>query len=197
MDSTIVCYDDGVYASPRTWWQLRYMGYDKVYVLDGGFNNWKAKGYPVSAGVPASRGQGSFAAAVRTGMFACKKCIEAALKDPDAHIIVDSRAANRYSGEYEPLYSKKGHIPGAINIHYLRNMRGAESLDFIGTKEQWAENFAPCLEKEDTILYCGSAIEAAINFMFMSELDYAPRLYVGSMSEWVGYDDTEVENSLG
>ena len=193
MDSVIVCYDDTVYSAPRTWWQLRYMGYDNVYVLNGGYQEWVEKGYPVSAEVPASRGQGAFTEAKRDGMFACKNCIVAALEEPDAHLIVDSRGAKRYSGEVEPLYSKRGHIPGAINIHYLTNMKDGEVLNLIGTKDQWRENFVECLEADDTILYCGSAIEAAINFMFLSELGYEPRLYVGSMSDWVTYDDLPVE----
>ena len=195
MDSVIVCYDDTVYSASRTWWQLRYMGYENVCVLNGGYQEWCEKGYPVSREVPASRGQGTFEENKRGEMFACKNCIVAAIKDPDAHIIVDSRGPQRYSGEVEPLYSKRGHIPGAINIHYLTNMKDGSVLNLIGTPEQWKANFAPCLEKEDAILYCGSAIEAAVNFLFLSEIGYAPRLYVGSMSDWVTYDDLEVEAS--
>lgn len=191
MDSTFVCYDDGVYASPRTWWQLRYMGYDKVYVLDGGFRGWKEKGYPTSSSVPASRGEGKFKAAMRPEMYADKDYVVSAIDDPDK-VILDSRAHVRYTGEVEPLYPKRGHIPGAVNYHYLKNMRDGESLDFVGNSGQWKEVFAQC-EGKETILYCGSAIEAAINFMFMAELGLPARLYCGSMSDWTGYAELEVE----
>lgn len=187
MDSQIVCYDDGVYAAPRTWWQLRYMGYEKVYVLDGGFNNWKEKGYPTSNGSSYPRGGGFFKEKKRDGMLADKDYVVAASSNPDK-AIVDSRAKERFTGEVEPLYSKKGHIPGAINIHYLENMK---SDSFIGTKNQWQQAFSHISGKE-VILYCGSAIEAAINFMFLSELGENVRLYAGSMSDWITYDELEV-----
>lgn len=41
MDSIIVLYDDKIYSSPRAWWQLKYMGYKNVFVLNGGFENWE------------------------------------------------------------------------------------------------------------------------------------------------------------
>ncbi|MBR0374692.1 MAG: sulfurtransferase [Mogibacterium sp.] len=190
-DSTIVCYDDGVYSAPRAWWQFRYMGLDKVYVLDGGFYGWKQNGYPVSAEPTAPRGEGCVTCSMRDEMFADKDYVVAAMGDPDK-VIVDARGHKRYTGEVEPLYSKRGHIPGAINIHYLTNMKDGEIEWLIGTPEQWKANFAPVLGKE-SVLYCGSAIEAAINYMFLEELGERARLYIGSMSDWVGYDDLAVE----
>ena len=192
MDSTIVCYDDGVYSAPRAWWQLRYMGYEKVYVLDGGLTRWKKLAYPLSSEVPASRGQGACTPLMNECMYASKDDVKAAL-GKEGSVIVDCRAYRRYSGEYEPLYSKKGHIPGAISIHYLSNLKEDSGGTLIGTPEQWRKNLAPCLDAEEVFVYCGSGIEACINFMFLDELGKPARLYVGSMSDWVSYDDVDVE----
>ena len=42
---TIVVYDGpGMNTSPRVWWMLRVMGAKNVFVLDGGFDNWKKDG---------------------------------------------------------------------------------------------------------------------------------------------------------
>ncbi|MGZ0787871.1 rhodanese-like domain-containing protein, partial [Pseudomonas saponiphila] len=37
VDSVIVIYDNqGIYSSPRAWWTFKVMGFNRVYVLDGG-----------------------------------------------------------------------------------------------------------------------------------------------------------------
>ncbi|KAB2861234.1 MAG: sulfurtransferase, partial [Bauldia sp.] len=47
---TIVVYDGpGFFSAPRVWWMFRLMGAKDVYVLDGGFDRWKAEGRPVTA----------------------------------------------------------------------------------------------------------------------------------------------------
>ena len=200
MDSTIVCYDDGVYSAPRAWWQLRYMGYEKVYVLNGGITQWRKLGYPLGTQAPAPRGQGTWTARLHPEMFADKDYVKAALEKEAAEqndtktLLVDSRAYERYTGEYEPLYSKKGHIPGAISVHYLTNMQAESEGTLIGTPQQWRRNLAACLDAQEVIFYCGSGIEACINLMFLAELGKDARLYVGSMSDWVSYDDVEVES---
>ena len=49
-DDTIVVYDGpGFFSAPRAWWMFRVMGVFQVYVLDGGFDGWKAAGRPVTA----------------------------------------------------------------------------------------------------------------------------------------------------
>ncbi|WP_025695121.1 sulfurtransferase, partial [Paenibacillus durus] len=52
-DSIVVAYDDqgGAFAS-RLWWMLRYLGHDKVFVMDEGYSAWKAADFPVSDSKP-------------------------------------------------------------------------------------------------------------------------------------------------
>ena len=46
-DDTIIVYDGpGFFSAPRAWWMFRVMGVFQVYVLDGGFDRWKAAGRP-------------------------------------------------------------------------------------------------------------------------------------------------------
>ena len=44
-DTQVIAYDDvgGVYAG-RIWWMLRWLGHDKVAVLDGGWPHWEKAG---------------------------------------------------------------------------------------------------------------------------------------------------------
>jgi thiosulfate/3-mercaptopyruvate sulfurtransferase len=48
---TIVVYDGpGMFTAPRVWWLLRIFGAANTYVLDGGFDAWKAQGLPLETG---------------------------------------------------------------------------------------------------------------------------------------------------
>jgi thiosulfate/3-mercaptopyruvate sulfurtransferase len=53
----VVCYDagNGSMAS-RLWWMLRWIGHDKVAVLDGGYAKWTKEGRPVTVDVPQGLG---------------------------------------------------------------------------------------------------------------------------------------------
>jgi len=45
----VVCYDAGNGSmAARLWWMLRWIGHDKVAVLDGGFAQWVKEGRPIS-----------------------------------------------------------------------------------------------------------------------------------------------------
>ena len=47
-DNTVVIYDNqGIYSAPRAWWTFKIMGFDKVFVLDGGLPQWLDEGNPV------------------------------------------------------------------------------------------------------------------------------------------------------
>ena len=49
----VVCYDAGTGSmAARLWWMLRWVGHDKVAVLDGGFAKWVKEGRPVTVDVP-------------------------------------------------------------------------------------------------------------------------------------------------
>ena len=64
----VIAYDDSRFAfAARLWWLLRYLGHDRVAVLDGGFGAYQAAGYPITATVP-SRQAGSLQPQLRPQM---------------------------------------------------------------------------------------------------------------------------------
>ncbi len=47
-DSWIVCCDRSIAAwAARVWWMLRWVGFDRVAVLEGGLRRWRAEGRPL------------------------------------------------------------------------------------------------------------------------------------------------------
>ena len=56
----VVAYDasGGMYAA-HLWWMLRWLGHERVAVLDGGWQAWTAAGLPVSTEPGWRRGRAS------------------------------------------------------------------------------------------------------------------------------------------
>jgi len=112
--STVVAYDDvGGQYSARLWWLARWIGFDGVALLDGGFPKWVAEGRPVSAAIPSPR-KGSVRVRLRPEMVWTTADVEQRLNAP-ASGLVDARSAERYRGETEPIDPVAGHVPGALH----------------------------------------------------------------------------------
>jgi thiosulfate/3-mercaptopyruvate sulfurtransferase len=188
----VVAYDldTGMYAS-RLWWLLRWMGHDAVAVLDGGFAKWTEAGLPTSSGIE-NRAARTFTGAPREQMTVTAMEVAALASSPDWHL-VDARAPERYRGDVEPLDPVAGHIPGAVNHFYQRNLdegtfRRPEDLraEFRGVVGDTSGDHVVC--------YCGSGVTACHNLLALEHAGLSgARLYPGSWSEWVSDPNRPVE----
>ncbi|GAA0713518.1 sulfurtransferase [Paraclostridium ghonii] len=190
-NSTIVVYDEKLYSSPRAFVQLKYMGYKNVYILNGGFKSWKEINLPITSILPSLSPASSFELMSNKDMICDVSYVKKAIAN-DNIVLVDSRDNNRYTGEIEPLYKNPGHIPGAINIPWHKSIN---SNGFIKNLDIVDKNFINFKNKE-IITYCGSCIEACINYALLDELSYNVKAYIGSMSDWISYYENDVESSF-
>jgi len=180
----VIAYDqdNGMYAS-RLWWMLRYLGHDAVAVLDGGLAAWVAAGHAVRQGretVEPSR----FTPHVRPDMLAVSADVERALAEGGARL-VDARSPERFRGEVEPLDRVPGHIPGAVNRHYQRNVRSDGTFRSPAELRDEFEAVIGGSRPGAVICYCGSGVTACHNLLAMAIAGIAGgRLYAGSWSEW-------------
>ena len=182
----VVAYDasGGMYAA-HLWWMLRWLGHDRVAVLDGGWQAWTAAGLPVShdpapavrLGTPVEPGK-SLAGTVDA------QAVLANITQP-SFTVVDARAANRYRGEVEPMDPVAGHIPGALNRPNGENLQPDGRFK---TAEQLRAEFGSLLAGRDpasVVHQCGSGITACHNLLSMEIAGLTgSRLYPGSWSEW-------------
>ncbi len=107
----VVAYDHSRQAfASRLWWLLRYMGHNRVAVLDGGFAAWNAAGFPTTTAIPLPK-VGKFIPKLRLEQVVDIKYVKAQ-KDQPGLVLVDSREGDRYRGEREPIDPIAGHIPG-------------------------------------------------------------------------------------
>jgi thiosulfate/3-mercaptopyruvate sulfurtransferase len=183
--SNIVAYDDagGPYAA-RLWWLARWVGLDKVMLLDGGIGKWFADGHVLSRDVPVPRTAALLGHADALMLVKADE-VEARLNDASTTLI-DARAAERYRGEVEPIDPVAGHIPSAKNRFYKDNLNA--DLTFRAPEEIGA-GFSTLLNSADAkkvIHQCGSGVTACAN-LFAMELAglKGSKLYAGSWSEWI------------
>ncbi len=194
-DTQVVAYDDwtpisGAVAA-RLWWMLRWLGHDRVAVLDGGWKAWLESGLPTASG-NENRPARTFTPNLHLELYASMADVKAALLYPNWKVF-DSRTADRYRGENETIDPIAGHIPGAINAPYVDN--GTPQGGFLPV-EQLRQRFTHLLGEtpsEKAIFYCGSGVTAAVNVLALKHAGLGnARLYVGSWSEWI----TDPENPV-
>ena len=186
----LVAYDDpssgqGFYAA-HVWWLLRYLGHDRVSVLDGGLPAWLAAGGTLETNLP-SHAKTSFTPRVRSEMAVNAEDVTAR---GSGTILIDSRAAPRYRGEVEPIDTKAGHIPGAINLDWAA---GFEPNGRFKPASAQAERFAAFENAEEVLVYCGSGVSACGNLLALEVAGITgAKLYAGSWSDWIHQADAPI-----
>jgi thiosulfate/3-mercaptopyruvate sulfurtransferase len=175
----VVVYDDASGSiCARLWWMLRFMGHERVAVLDGGWVAWVMAGLPVNFGTeynPGTRFHGS-----PRGEWLVT--LDQVSRLP---VLIDSRDPARYRGEVEPLDRVAGHIPGARHRFWKNNLdETGRFLPPLGLRPAF-EALLGQMPADQAVFYCGSGVTACHNVLAATHAGLpTPRLYVGSWSEW-------------
>lgn len=177
--SVVIYDDDRMLPASRAWWALRRAGLD-VRVLDGGWRAWLAAGGEVETGeTTVPEGDVALGSPGDSGIIDTRS----AGTWPDAGVLLDARAAERYRGETEPYDPIAGHIPGAKNLPIARVLTDdgrfrptvdiAAAFDAVGAEEGTA-----------IAAYCGSGITAAQLALAGALVGREVTVYPGSWSAW-------------
>ena len=181
----VVVYDDlgGNYAV-RLWWMLKWLGHDRVALLDGGYPLWVKEGRPVTREVPAPR-KGAFVPRPHLGDVVDAHFVERFAKSPEG-AVVDARAAERFTGKQETIDPVAGHVPGALNRFWKDNLEPDGRFKAASKLRPEFEALLGSRAPSQVVHMCGSGVTACHN-LFAMELAGMPgsRLYPGSWSEWV------------
>ena len=180
----VVAYDNegGIFAS-RLWWMLRWLGHDKVAVLDGGLAGWKRSKRALEEAPPVVTPR-IFTPQPRD-MTVDSGQVLADLQSARM-LIVDARSPERFRGENETLDPVGGHIPGAVNRFYFDNLDD-DGCFFKPVAELRAEFDALLAGRpaESVVQQCGSGVTACHNMLAMELAGLSgSKLYPGSWSEW-------------
>lgn len=179
-DSRVVLYDANFSAwAARVWWMLRWVGFDRAAILNGGLRLWTAEGRSLST-APVVRATQRLTPRPRPELIADRDEVRASLGD-ERTCLVDTMPEAHYRGEMS-MYARPGHIPGAVNIS------GLNLLDEAGRYRPDQELAAMYRGDRDrrTITYCGGGILASSSAFVMTRLGFTNvAVYTASLQEWV------------
>ncbi len=183
-DTQIVAYDaSGGQFAARLWWLARWLGHDKVALLDGGWPLWLAETGLASI-EPSARPPGRFTAGESLEGVVSAHELQRLLVNHSA-LLVDARAPERYEGRLEPIDPVAGHIPGAISRFWQTNLadgRFKPAAQLRAEYEQLLAGRSPA----QMVAQCGSGVTACHHLLAMQVAGLpGARLYVGSWSEWI------------
>lgn len=175
--------------SARMLWLLKFCGYERVFILNGGLDAWKKAGFPVDD-KPDNLKQAVEHTIEPRHEMACGESYVRMKKDQENTALIDSRSYERYAGFEEPIDKKKGHIPGALQYDWI-DVYKEDGL--WKTAEELRKHFKDLGSKQEIIVYCGSGVTASSNVIGLWEAGFSNvKLYVGSFSDWITYEENEV-----
>ncbi|MGK7876385.1 MAG: sulfurtransferase [Xenococcaceae cyanobacterium] len=183
-ETLVVAYDENRFAfAARLWWLLRYLGHERVALLDGGWTGWKAGGYPVTDAIPTPK-PGEFVPLPQPNWVVDIETVKAR-KDLPEVVLVDSRDSDRYRGEREPIDPIAGHIPGAVNSPWKEV---CDQQGYLCSPTAQQQLWADYKQADEIIVYCGSGVTACVNLfsLELAEIGNA-KLYPGGWSDWCSY----------
>ena len=190
-DSRVVIYDNmGSSWAARVWWMLRWIGFDRAALLDGGLNAWTAAGGELAADAVAPPAR-TLSVNLRPELIADQEEVRASI-DNDAVNLVDVLPEIHYRGEWS-MYARPGHIVGASNMPVMSlfdengQFRSNEELATLFTGEQ----------ETRTITYCGGGIAASANAFALTRLGYTDvAIYAASLEEWAANPENPMNTFL-
>lgn len=193
----VVAYDDegGALAASRLWWILRWLGHERVVVLNGGWREWIAHNLPVHTGLEKNP-TSEFKPQQRQDLIVSSSEVEAIIDNPHFKII-DARTSDRYSGRNETIDPIAGHILNAINAPYSDNLKSNGKFRSAEELRYYFDILLDGIPPQNVIHYCGSGVTAAMNIVGMSYAGLmGSRLYAGSWSEWITDSRREISPTL-
>lgn len=179
----VVAYDNHPASqfATRFWWLLRYVGFNKVKVLNGGWAKWLKEQRPTTSQLP-QHAPAVFTPNLQPQLRITAEALAARLKEAGLQIL-DARDAQQYSGAVR-RGARGGRIPGAI--HLPREAFFTPEGTFLPPSElrqvvtgHGADLNTPC------IAYCNGGVAATTVLFTLSMLGNTDgTIYDGSWNEW-------------
>lgn len=195
---SVVVYDGGNGAlAARSWWTLRWLGQESVFLLDGGIARWESLGLACNNSIPA-RSPCTYTATADSSKVLSTAQLAADVGGIASLNLLDARDATRYRGEQEPIDPVAGHIPGAINAPFTDFLNSDGTWRSLAERELLMDALLGRDRNLEWSVMCGSGVTACHLAISGLEAGYTePRLYVGSWSEWIRDPERPISTGEG
>jgi thiosulfate/3-mercaptopyruvate sulfurtransferase len=169
-DDSVVIYGEclpcggGPVPATYTYWLLKYLGHERVRILDGNIDDWKAAGLPTSE-APAMRPATDYAPQANPDLLATYDYVKSGRAQ-----IVDARVAEA---------ADPASIPGSVNIPVEtilegEKIKGAEDLEAI---------FNDLRKDQPVVVYTNTGVNGAVVWFALEMTGYDAILY--SWRDWL------------
>ncbi|MEP7272074.1 MAG: sulfurtransferase [Acidobacteriota bacterium] len=195
----VILYGDGsLLSATRAYFTLDYLGQGhRTALLDGGLEKWKADGRELSVETvnPAAR---EFVAVVHpevvAGIDKARQYSTLASGNLQNTSLVDCRSEDQFLGDTAaPNGQRTGHIPGAVNLYWVKQLTSRESPVLLPVSDLQAMFEAAGVPPGGKVMtYCNSGVQASHAYFVAKYLGYETSMYDGSFSEWVKAENTKV-----
>jgi thiosulfate/3-mercaptopyruvate sulfurtransferase len=151
-------------TAPYIYWMLRYLGHDKVKMLDGSIDDWVAAKLDTQT-VPKVRPKTNYTPMLRPELLATYDYVK------NGQIqIVDARTFQDYG---------MGYIPKALNIPYENVLSNGR----IKSEAELNDLFSGLIKTKPVVVYSNAGTQASITWFALELMGYDARLY--SWVDWL------------
>ncbi len=188
-----------VAGAARLYWHMKYYGFDRVALLDGGNPAWvEALEDLVTESTMVAPGNYPVGNE-DTDIVATMQQVREALGN-DKVTLIDTRELRYHVGlEMKDYVYARGHISGSRNLPYnflnplKENTRYFDRQTYLDLLDALRIDFDDSL-----ILYCNSAYECSSNWFVLHEIlgKQDVRIYDGSLHQWTQYESNPMTTRL-
>lgn len=199
-EARIVLYGDSAgLSAARAYFTLDYLGHGhRAALLDGGLEKWRAERRAVSTEAPEVK-PAPFTPRVRAeavvGLDVVRDLswVATNVSTPDV-ALVDARPEEEYTGAKPgDGVARGGHIPGAANLFWMRNLVSRENPVMRPAAElRTLYEAAGAAAGRKVVTYCRTGGQASHAYFTARYLGYDVVLYDGSFYEWSNAEGTPV-----
>lgn len=184
-DTMVILYDAEGWDATRLFWELRYLGHDKVALIYGGWPEWTAQELPVDNQAVTVQPE-IFAGTIQPQYLATASYILKNIGDPDVALL-DARTPDQFRGDAKAGMAKVGgRIPTAVNSYTLAHWENKTYLKDPAELEEMYAEMGVTRDKE-IIVFCNTGYWASNTFFILKALDFPNvRVYDYSWAEWSG-----------
>ncbi len=203
-DKYIIFYDNDIEvflgASSRAYWITKFIGYDKVGILNGGIWEWQRKNYPVTdkkTVIKEVRNSYNWGE-LNTDIFISAKDLSETLTQKNIRII-DNRDKEEWQGRVISPYGDqyivpKGKIPGAVWIEWKEFLTSKNGISYFKQKDEILEICAQrnIFTDDEIVIYCFKGARSSNTFVALKLAGFRNvKNYFSSWYDWAQFDFTE------